>query len=161
MSDEHRAEIAPKLEKVHQRLANLFQALAEAQWQTVIYPDSGWTTEDVLRHLVSAEPGLHLNIERIRQGGAGASAEFDLDRWNDRQIHKLQERSRAELLDQFDRNHQATLALLQRIEPDDWEKQGRHALVGMLTIEGWLNLIGLHNRQHLRDIQQALGEAEA
>lgn len=160
MSDQRRAEIAPKLEKVHQRLADLFQSLTETAWQTVIYPESGWTTEDVLRHLVSAEPGLHLNIERIRQGGEGASAEFDLDRWNDRQIQKLQERSRAELLVQFERNHQATLALLQRIEADDWDKQGRHALAGMLTIEGWLNLIGLHNRQHLRDMQQVLEQTE-
>ncbi len=161
MTDVRAAEIAPKLEKAHHRLSQLFASLTEAQWQSVVYISSGWTVEDVLRHLVSAEPGLHINIERIRQGGSGASAEFDLDRWNDRQLQKLHDHPRAELLDRFERQHQATLALLQTIQPEDWEKQGRHALAGMLTIEAWVNLIGLHNRQHLLDIERALSSGAA
>ena len=41
-----------------------------------------WTIRNVLSHFVTSERGLIKLFEQIRQGGAGASDDFSIDRYN-------------------------------------------------------------------------------
>lgn len=152
-----RARLHDKLTAAVQETAARFQALSPDQWQTVIYADSGWTAVDLLRHLIAAESGMGQLIANICAGGSGSSADFDLDRWNARQVAKQQDKTPAELLAALAETHRGTVARLAAIAPDEWERRGRHALVGDIAVKGLFKLIAEHQKMHLADLDAALG----
>jgi hypothetical protein len=149
------ARLRTKLQEGWQKTHDRFSALSETGWSTVIFADSGWTSADLLRHLISAEAAMHGLIENIRHGGEGSSEEFDLNRWNQRQVGKMQGVESAELLARLQATHHATLALLATITPAEWAIPGRHPGVGQTDIAGIFRVIALHQQLHLADLARS------
>ncbi|MCA9937292.1 MAG: DinB family protein [Anaerolineales bacterium] len=155
----------PKKEIVLERLAStrhalfeLLQSLDEAAWQTQVYADGDrWTVLDLLRHVSVSEKSMTLLMENIRRGGEGASAEFDLNRWNASQVRKQQEKTPAHLLADMEANRRDLLTFVDSLSADDWEKQGRHGSGRVMSIYEIVKLIGLHEKTHLTDIQATVG----
>jgi hypothetical protein len=50
-----------------------------------------------------------------------------------------------------------TLQVLDSINEDEWELQGRHPSRGLITIEQYYETIAGHDMTHTRDIKRALG----
>ena len=100
MSEERRTTICTKLTATRQALLSFLQELDESQWASEVYAeDQIWKVADVLRHLVDAERSMTRLVEVINQGGEGASADFDLDRWNARGIAKASARKALNAVD--------------------------------------------------------------
>jgi uncharacterized protein (TIGR03083 family) len=152
--------VREKLQKSRQRLLALVEGLSEEQWQRQGFADDAtWTVADLLRHLTDSERGMTNLIADIRQGGEGVPPDFDLQRWNRRQVGKLQDKSVATLLADMAANHERLLAVVESLEDGDWEKQGRHASLQVMSVEQILQTIALHERGHTRDIARATGVA--
>jgi hypothetical protein len=97
-------------------------------------------------------------IENIRKGGEGVPADFDLHRWNNRNVNKAKEKSPQILFDELENNRLRLLELLDSLEEEDWNKQGRHGSLRMMSVEEILNLIADHESWHGNDIRQAIQE---
>src|SRR5512134_314999 len=96
------AELAGKLRSEGDKLAAIFSRLTDDQWQAEVYTEGAtWTVRSTLAHFVTAERGLLKLFEQIRQGGAGASEDFSIDRYNAAMQERTRDNAPYDLLEQF------------------------------------------------------------
>ena len=160
MPEERKQAIKEKLAKNRLQLRTLLIRLTEAQWQTEVYhAEEPWTAVQLVRHLVDAERGITANMQRIRQGGEGVPADFDLARWNRSRVRKMAGIAPKALLAEMAQNRADLLAFIDSLNDEDWEKKGRHGSLEILTIEQLLHRIADHEAEHAADIAEAVGLA--
>jgi uncharacterized protein (TIGR03083 family) len=155
------AEIRRKKAATYQDLRALFEGLNEADWGRPAQGHrDGWTVRDLLAHLVAAGAGLLRVAQLIADGRLNMPPDFDLDRWNRRQIEKQEERTNAQLLDGLDMQQRDVLAYLDALAADDGaavlSRRGRHAIFGETTVEYILRRIYRHEWEHTAELRQAL-----
>jgi hypothetical protein len=158
MSLDKKNDIKTKLTHTRFELTDLAVGLTEAQWLSKAYTeDSEWRVIDIFRHIADSERGMTNLMIQIRQGGEGVPSDFDLDRWNQRAVAKLQDKSVEGLLADMATNRAALFSFIDSLEPEDWEKKGRHASLRVMSIEEICRLIADHEAMHLTVIRQSLG----
>jgi hypothetical protein len=156
MSD-RKEVVVKKLEGVRASLLDMAATIEDEQWERKVFSESEeWQVSDLFRHIVSAEHSMTRLIENIRDGGEGASPEFDLTRWNDSRVKKARHRTIADLTADLTQNRADLLEVVDTLHEDDWDKQGLHGSLEMMTIEEILHRIADHEAHHMRDIQQAV-----
>lgn len=151
------SDLAEKLRSEGEKTAAIFAALNEQEWQAQVYTEgSVWTIRNVLSHFVTSERGLIKLFEQIRQGGAGSSEEFSIDRYNARMQARTKDASPQELLDQYRSVRAESIAWTSSLSEGDLEIQGRHPFLGMTTIREMIKMLYLHNQLHYRDMKRAM-----
>ncbi len=151
------ATLAEKLRTEGEKFSNHFAALTEQQWSQAVYTEgSTWTVRSILAHLMTAERAFLKLFEDIRQGGAGASQDFVIDRYNARQQEKMRDATVAELLEQYRATRARMIAWVAALEDADLERVGRHPFLGETTLREMIKMIYIHNQTHYRDIRKAL-----
>jgi len=150
-------DLAEKLKAEGDKFTSIFSGLTDEQWQMEVYAEGAtWTIRNVLAHFVTSERGLLKLFEQIRRGGAGASDDFSIDRYN----AAMQERTKAatprELLEQYKTVRAETVGWTLGLSDDDLQKQGRHPFMGTSTIRDMLKMLYIHNLNHYRDMKKVL-----
>jgi hypothetical protein len=150
-------ELAEKLKSEGEKFVAIFAGLSDEQWQTEVYTEGAiWTIRNVLSHFVTSERGLVKLFEQIRQGGAGSSEDFSIDRYNASMQAKMQDSSPQELLEQYKSGRAESIAWTSSLSEADLEKQGRHPFLGMTTIREMIKMLYLHNQLHYRDMKKVM-----
>ncbi len=153
-------ELAGKLKSEGEKFSAFFGGLKPQEWSMEVYTDgSVWTIRNILAHLMTAERAFIKLFEEIRLGGAGASEDFVIDRYNARQQEKTRELSPSELLEQYERMRSQMVAWVAGLEDSDLERVGRHPFLGVTSLREMIKLIYIHNQQHLRDVRRVLRDA--
>lgn len=151
------ALLAQKLQSEGQRLFDFFDTLTEEEWTKEVYTEgTAWTVRNVLAHLVTAERGFVKLFEQIRQGGAGASEDFSIDRYNASQQEKTRDWTPEQLLENYRAVRAEMVAWVSSLDEDDLEKTGRHPFLGQTTLREMIKMVYLHNQLHYRDIKKVL-----
>jgi len=149
--------LAERLRKEGEKTLEFFQLLRAEDWSRQVYTEGAcWTIHKVLIHFVNAEAGIYRLVANIIDGGVGVPEDFDLDRYNERKVDTLLDRSPETLLGEFKSLRQRTIALTQSFEADDLDKIGRHPFLGLARVEDIVKLMYRHNQIHQRDIRREL-----
>jgi hypothetical protein len=156
------SRLAERLADEGRKTMEFFEHLTADQWDAVIYPadapeGSGWFVRHILAHFVSSEAANALVVEDISKGGVGAPENFDVDRFNAKQLTLQENKSPKELLDKFAALRERTVALVNRFSEADLARQGRHPFFGLAPVEDIIKLIYRHNQIHQRDIRKVIG----
>jgi hypothetical protein len=150
-------ELAEKLRSEGEKMAANFSNLREDQWNQEVYTEgTTWTIRNVLAHFVSAERGLVKLFEQIRQGGAGASDDFSIDRYNAAMQERTKELSSQELLEQYRQVRAHTVGWISGLDESDLDITGRHPFLGQTQLREMIKLLYIHNLTHYRDIKKAM-----
>lgn len=140
--------------------AAFFRALRPADWERAVYSEgAAWNARQVLCHFVAAERAFLPLFEDVLAGGAGAPEGFDLDRFNESQVRKLDALPPEDLIRQFEAARADLVALVAGMQESDLDRVGRHPWLGVDRLEAFARLIYRHNMLHERDIRRALGGA--
>ena len=151
-------ELKEKLAANRAALFALLQGLTDEQWQTAVFSEETiWTVTDMVRHLEGAERSMIALMAAIQQGGAGAPEDFDLARFNASRIRTAADKYPPELMVAMEKNRENLLALMDSLTEEDWQKQGRHGSLQIMTIEEICTIIASHEATHTADISAALG----
>src|SRR5512140_1748217 len=147
--------LAEKLRSEGEKFSTYFGGLGEQQWKAEIYTEgSTWTVRSILSHLMTAERAFVKLFEQIRQGGAGVSEDFVIDRYNARQQEKTQEMSPEELLQAYRNVRAEMVTWVASLQDSDLERTGRHPFLGVTTLREMIKMIYIHNQTHHRDIRR-------
>ena len=150
-------ELAKKLKSEGENFVAIFAGLTDEKWQTEIYTEgTTWTIRNLLSHFVTSERGLVKLFEQIRQGGAGSSDDFSIDRYNASMQARTKDATPKELLEQYKSIRADSIAWTSSLSETDLEKQGRHPFLGMTTIREMIKMLYLHNQIHYRDMKKVL-----
>jgi hypothetical protein len=158
MEDE-RAMLIDRLAETRAELVDVARDLDRDTWTQPVYAHgeaNEWSAMDLLRHLAWAEGGMLRLLRQIKAGEEGVPADFDLDAYNATGVQKLKAEMPAELLQRMASNRQELVEFIGMLEEDDWEKQGRHGSLRILTIREICELVASHEAEHLRDMRQRL-----
>jgi hypothetical protein len=157
--DEKKRVIREKKLRVRRELMALLRSLSEGDWDTAVYADDNeWSITDLLRHVVNAEKGMTGLISQFQAGNNPVPADFDRERYNQSIVRKSKDKSSANLMAELEENHAHFLQVLEGIEDGDWQKNGRHASLRIMSIEEVCHLIPDHEADHLQQIRTALGK---
>jgi uncharacterized damage-inducible protein DinB len=122
-------------------------------WRPV---EGDWSIRDKLAHLAEAERAHRRFVEAVLAGRPVRLEGFDLDRWNQEHVARRAGQSVEEILHDMCAERQATLALVERIQAGDWERQGDHPALGRTSVGQVLRVISVHERRHLHEIRRLL-----
>ena len=150
-------ELAEKLKSEGERFITIFEGLTDEQWQAEVYTEGTiWTIRNVLSHFVTSERGLVKLFEQIRQGGAGASEEFSIDRYNASMQARTKHSTPQELIEQYKSARAGSVAWVLGLKESELELTGRHPFLGPTIIREMIKLLYLHNQLHYRDMKKVI-----
>ncbi len=153
------AEIREKKQASYAGLDELFGRMTETDWGRPVHGHTeGWTVRDALAHLVTAGAGLLRAAQLMAEGALRMSPDFDLDRWNQRQVEKQAGRTAADLRTDLETLNGHTLAYLDQLSAAETalDRRGQHAVFGDVSVEAILRRIYRHEREHAQEIMTAL-----
>ena len=160
MGDERKETIKAKLAANREAFLATMGNLSDEQWAMKAFSEgSEWRIADILRHVADSERGMTALMVQIKGGGEGVPPDFDLARWNQRVVGKLGDKSPQELLAGMNESRQALFEFIDSLDESDWDKQGRHASLKIMTIEEVCHLIADHEALHLAGVREALQAA--
>jgi hypothetical protein len=150
-------ELADKLRSEGEKIISVFSGLGDEQWGQEVYTEGAtWTIRNVLAHFVTSERGLVKLFEQIRQGGAGSSDDFSIDRYNAAMQERTKELSPHDLLEQYRQVRTNTVAWISGLQESDLDIAGRHPFIGQTQLREMLKMLYIHNLTHYRDMKKVL-----
>ncbi len=147
-------KLAEKLKSEGEKFVRIFAGLTDEQWQIEVYTEGTiWTIRNVLSHFVTSERGLLKLFEQIRQGGAGSSDEFSIDRYNASMQARTKDLPPQELIEQYKSVRAESIAWVSGLKESELEITGRHPFLGPTVIREMIKMLYLHNQLHYRDMK--------
>ncbi len=141
-----------------QMLTSVIDQLQPDDWESPVQDaDQKWTVRQIVTHVADAQKGMTGQITTINGGQEAIPADFDLDRWNRRAVEKGADKTPSELLLALEEGRIKLLQFLDTLTDADFDKQGRHSSLRIMTIEQILTLIGTHEIEHAQIIADSLG----
>lgn len=116
-------------------------------------PDGGWTARQVAHHLADSEAMAYTRLRRlIADPDPVVIQGYDEPRWAER-LHY--DRPIAEAVAVVHAVRAASLALLEALTPDEWERSGTHTEGGAYGVRRWLEIYAEHPHEHAAQIRAA------
>jgi hypothetical protein len=143
------------LSRTPNALNALLRDLPEA-WTHNSEGDNTWTVFDVVGHLIYGDRTDWIpRARRILESGE-AKAFNPFDRLG--QIKESQGKSLVQLLDEFARVRSEALDDLRalNLQPDDFNRRGRHPALGVVTLSELLATWAVHDMTHLHQISRVM-----
>ena len=135
-------------------LAAMLSNLPANAWTDSPHPDE-WSLVEIVSHLRDVE--REVNLSRIQtflsEDNPFISAD-DTDVWAAERGYAEQDGERA--LRDFIAARMDTLAALKNLSDEDWQRSGRHAIFGPVTLQEQLGFMAEHDRVHLRQIYKVI-----
>jgi hypothetical protein len=157
MEEYAKQPVAHRLARLERTADELTAALRE-QPEAVLArrPDAkNWAAKEVVCHLRDTEElfdnrfAVILAMDEPKLVGFGPP-----DRWAEERQYLRNDAQEA--LMAFGRRRAETLALLQKLAPEQWQRAGVHATRGRITIDDFLTLMAWHDDNHLDQLRRAL-----
>lgn len=158
-------ELSERKHLIHDHLNHTREALLEvigqmepADWDHPVQTaEGGWTVKQMLLHIAMSESGQIKTAQAIAAGQPTVPDDFDLDRYNRRQLEKNQTKQPPEILASLAESRQKLLASLGEVSAEDLEKSGKHGRGDVISLEQLFYRIGEHEADHTAEIKRALG----
>ncbi len=139
------------------RLPQVVAAIGADHLERGVY-ENGWSARQLLAHLAAIEWTYPRLIEQARSPAeprptSSASASFNMDAYNHRQVANRETASVVELLEEFAENRRATIAAVANAEEELLAKPTRSAGGAQGTLlDVLMNVTVEHVRTHLSDL---------
>lgn len=129
-------------------------SLADGDWdRPTANPE--WTARDILTHLAVAEAGNLARMKRILSGNSELPVDWDLNRYNNRQVEKRRGMPIGELVTDLGQSRETVVAFLDGLNAEQLGIRGWHGSGRELTLEEIFVVMANHERGHARDILTA------
>ncbi len=112
----------------------------------------GWTARQVAHHIADSEAMAYTRIRRLIADDDPQIAGYDEPSWAER-LHY--DRPIGEALAVMRAVRAASLALLETLTPDEWERAGTHSESGPYSVDRWLEIYASHPHEHADQIRNA------
>jgi uncharacterized damage-inducible protein DinB len=145
--------------RTREELLDVIGQMDTADWERPVQAgESGWTVKQALLHVATSESGQLAAGKAIAAGQPTVPDDFDLNRYNKRQIEKNQARQPPEILFGMAESRQKLLAFLDDVSAEDLDKRGKHGRGDVISLEQLFYRIGEHEAEHTAEIRQTSGK---
>ena len=156
-------ELGERKHLIHDHLIHTREELLEvigqmetADWERPVQAvEGGWTVKQVLLHLATSESGQIKSGKAIAAGQPTVPDDFDLNRYNSRQVEKNKDKQPPEILFGMAESRQKLLGFLDEVSAEDLDKRGKHGRGDVISLEQLFYRIGEHEAEHTAEIKRA------
>lgn len=137
-------------------MASFTSDLPPAAWIQEPLPGE-WSVTEIICHLRDVD--AEVNLPRLKKVLAEINPflpGIDTDQWAEARLYYCQDGKSA--LTDFTRFRMELVSLLEGLSQSDWDRPARHAILGPTRLSELVQIIGAHDRVHVRQAYQALGE---
>jgi hypothetical protein len=143
------------------RVEATFGQLDDRQLANRVHEGSnGWTAHQVLAHLAGRQATYDLLIDMASKSNGATRGNFDIDSWNQRLIEERSDRSKDELLREFNSVHIRLIDRVSKLRDDQLQLAivlpNRESKLGDVLLGSG----GMHSIQHAEEVERALGISE-
>ena len=157
--DERKRLIHDQLIRTREALLEVIGQMQPADWERPVQAaEGGWMVKQALLHLATAENGQIHTGKAIVAGQPTVPDDFDLNRYNKRQIEKSRDKQPPEILFGMAESRQKLLAFLDEVGAEDLDKRGKHGRGDVISLEQLFYRVGEHEAEHTAEIKRALGK---
>ncbi len=153
------AALQKQLVTHHAELQAVLSSLRAEQMQLAVYshgsPDQ-WTVQALLAHIASASEGLLKIAQGVTRGENPVPENWDVNRWNNRQIREHAHAPAADLISRIHAAHAGWLQFVETTTELELERMGRHPIGQTLSVKQMIQTHALHQVQHIRELATAL-----
>ena len=154
---ERKHRLHDHLIRTREELLEVIGQLQPADWDKVVQSDEGgWTVKQALLHIATSESGQINTGKAIAADKPTIPVDFDLNRYNARQVQKNQDKQPPEILFGMAESRQKLLAFLEEVPEEALDKRGKHARGDVISLEQLFFRIGEHEADHIAEIKRAL-----
>jgi hypothetical protein len=115
-------------------------------------PSGEWTAREITHHLADSEATAYTRLRRLIAEDDPVIAGYDEPEWA-RRLHY--DRPIEPSLAVLRAVRSASLGLLQRLTPDEWQRTGTHSEAGPYSVDDWLSIYANHSHEHADQIRRA------
>lgn len=148
---DYRARLLERLETVVPDLADAIAAIPAARWHT---PGAlgKHSPHALLAHLRDVEREAYAaRLKTLLQEDGPVFAQWDSPHW-ETTLYNPQE-ALTHILTEYASLREEELMLLRPLQPKDWSRTGRHALLGRRTVQWWAERILENAEGRLQDLR--------
>jgi hypothetical protein len=116
--------------------------------------DGGWTAREVTHHLADSEAMAFIRLRRLIAEDDPLIVGYDEPEWA-RRLHY--DRPIGSSLAVLGAVRAASVSLLERLTPAEWQRRGTHSESGPYGVEDWLRIYAAHSHEHADQIRAARG----
>ena len=147
-------ELEEKLNHERERLMAALEGITDEMASRRVEGVDGWTTiHDAMRHVASAEQSMVTVAERTVAGTYQPVPDFDLNRFNARQVEKRQAQSWPDTLAEMASVRVHTLKVLHGWGEEQLGLPTVHPVWGDTTVGGLFRIIAIHDSLHRKDVE--------
>ncbi len=149
-ADELAARLTIERERLRQALHGVDAATASYRIEGV----DGWTSiHDAMKHVASAEQSMMVVVQRTLDGTYQKIQDFDLHRFNARQVEKRAAHSWADTLGELEQVRTRTMQTLAGLTEEQLAMPTHHPVWGDVDIAGMFRIISIHDSLHRKDVE--------
>ena len=145
------AQLVAALEQTTAEISNLLESVADAQdWRP---NDEHWSFRHTAAHLEACQ--TECVLVRVRQIAAGAKPKFefyDNDGWD------FSDRDLRDSVREWRESRARVFSFVRSLSPERLSRTGSHRTFGEITVVDYLKVDLDHDREHLADLKEMLGE---
>src|SRR6266699_169891 len=97
-----------------------------------------WSAREIIHHLADSETVSAIRLRRLLSEDHPVIQGYDQDEYALR--FKYNERDTAPALEAFHAARANTAQLIERMDDEDWKREGSHTESGRYTVENWLKI---------------------
>jgi hypothetical protein len=139
-------EALAQLAQTPEVVAGLLAGLSEAQLSRP-GDGGGWSMRQVVAHLRDAEGVLRFRVQLMIEQANPTLESLAVFAWATEEGERPA--TTAEIFQTYEASRRATLALLQGLPPDGWQRLGQHKEFGQVTIRQQASYFSAHEQTHL------------
>ncbi len=110
-----------------------------------------WSAREIIHHLADSETVSAIRLRRLLSEDHPVIQGYDQDEYALR--FKYNERDTAPALEAFHAARANTAQLIERMDGEDWKREGSHTESGRYTVEDWLKIYAAHAHNHAAQIR--------
>jgi hypothetical protein len=144
-------QLLTKMSEERTRLLGELEAMTEERASTPFKPDE-WNQKQQMAHLCEMEAAYRAWVERgLEEDDAdvdGVTGERPAIKLEDASAHSVPEH-----IAEMRRQREMTLALINSMAPEDFDRRARNSIFGSLTLMQWLRSYYRHDRMHYDQVR--------
>lgn len=155
MTDQERKTLIDKYKDGYRVVEQALAGATEAELDLRPAPGK-WSAREIVHHLADSEMESAIRLRRLIALDRPTIQAYDQNEFARRLYYT---RPIGPSLQAFRAARETTAALLDRLTPEEWRREGVHTESGRYTVERWLEIYAHHAHNHAEQVTRARAAA--
>ncbi|HET8567630.1 MAG TPA: DinB family protein [Candidatus Limnocylindria bacterium] len=155
--DDRRRALVERYKRGYDAIVDALRGAADAELDVRPPGDREFTAREVVHHVADSEMTSAIRLRRLIAEERPAISGYD--EWGFAGRLRYASRPIEPALLAIRAARETTAQILERLTPEEWDREGTHGEMGRYRVDDWLDVYAAHAHEHAEQIGRALAHA--